>query len=359
MGRRHELRVHLAVGEDELVDLEDLQLGHPLERGRQLVRGLDQRVEQLAQLELDHRAPLRLHALQVRLEVVDPTLAPRRLLVQPVPHLVDVDELHLEQELVRHLVEDRLDLLVVQREQLLEAATRVPRARLERHLHGGHLLAVRLDRSLVLRLPRDLHLLDPGVVRARLAQQQLAVRWQRLHLSHRQLVLIERRHVLALLPRLERHRRWEVTPSLLAIADPLFGQGREQRHLGREGVAHARAGTLRFSGRVALVKRPGGHQARRPHRLRRYVVRHRRGRADDDGGNHEGKPTRCTAATTAMERPNKKRRYILGENCGTNSAPSGRPLDLRCFIARSVGRSDDGRARRAARGGRRRGARHR
>ena len=38
MGRRHELRVHLAVGEDELVDLEDLQLGHPLERGRQLVR---------------------------------------------------------------------------------------------------------------------------------------------------------------------------------------------------------------------------------------------------------------------------------------------------------------------------------
>ena len=59
--------------------------------------------------------------VEVALELVDPLVAPHPLLIHPLPRLLHVGQLHLEQELIRKLLVHRLQLRVVEREQLLEA----------------------------------------------------------------------------------------------------------------------------------------------------------------------------------------------------------------------------------------------
>ena len=91
--------------------------------------GGDERLHQRAQLGLDHLASLTLDAAQVALEGVDPAPAPARLLVDVLAGRLHLRQFHHEEEVVGELLKDRRELGVVEREQLLEAARRVPTLR--------------------------------------------------------------------------------------------------------------------------------------------------------------------------------------------------------------------------------------
>ena len=152
--------MHLPIGEDRQVDLVRHPLELPLQLRRQEVRGLHERGHQLRQLRLDHLLPRELHTAQVTCEGVHPADAPLQLLVDPLPRGVHLGTLHDEEEVVGELVEHRLQLLVVDRGQLLEAASHVRRLRLELDLHRRQTLLVRLDCA---------SLANPGLLLALLA----------------------------------------------------------------------------------------------------------------------------------------------------------------------------------------------